>query len=80
MAINMITEIMRFGKKTGNEAITQQIAGYLMKTYDFESLGAGIMLGARKLVLKCRGSSGAAAIRSAAKIMINIKDNKTFYE
>lgn len=80
MAINMITEIMRFGKKTGNEAITQQIAGYLMKTYDFESLGAGIMLGARKLILKCRGSSGAAAIRSAAKIMINIKDNKTFYE
>ena len=80
MAINMITEIMKFGKKTGNEEITQQIAGYLMKTYDFESLGAGIMLGARKYVLKCRGSSGPVAIRSASKILININSNKTFYE
>lgn len=69
-AIALITEIMKFGKKTGQEEVAQQIAGYLMKTYDFESLGAGIMLGARKLVLKCRGSSGPAAIRSAAKILI----------
>jgi len=79
-AIALITEIMRFGKKTGQEAVAQQIAGYLMKTYDFESLGAGIMLGARKLVLKCRGSSGPAAIRSAAKILVNVKQDKTFYE
>ncbi len=79
-AIALITEIMRFGKKTGQEEVAQQIAGYLMKTYDFESLGAGIMLGARKLVLKCRGSSGPAAIRSAAKILINVIEDKTFYE
>ena len=80
MAVNLITEIMKFGKKTGQEEVAQQIAGYLMKTYDFESLGAGIMLGARKLVLKCRGSSGPAAIRSAAKILINVIEDKTFYE
>ena len=79
-AIALITEIMKFGKKTGQEEVAQQIAGYLMKTYDFESLGAGIMLGARKLVLKCRGSSGPAAIRSAAKISINVIEDKTFYE
>ena len=79
-AIALITEIMKFGKKTGQEEVAQQIAGYLMKTYDFESLGAGIMLGARKLVLKCRGSSGPAAIRSAAKILINVIEDKTFYE
>ena len=79
-AISLITEIMRFGKKTGNEEITQQIAGYIMKTYDFESLGAGIMLGARKYVMKCRGSSGAMAIKNTAKILINIMNNKTFYE
>ena len=51
-----------------------------MKTYDFESLGAGIMLGARKVILKCRGSSGATAIKNAAKILINLNSNKTFYE
>lgn len=79
-AIALITEIMKFGKKTGQEEVAQQIAGYLMKTYDFESLGAGIMLGARKLVLKCRGSSGPAAIKSAAKILINVIEDKTFYE
>lgn len=79
-AIALITEIMKFGKKTGQEEVAQQIAGYLMKTYDFESLGAGIMLGARKLVLKCRGSSGPSAIRSAAKILINVIEDKTFYE
>ena len=80
MAVNLITEIIKFGKKTGNDEITKQIAGYLMKTYDFESLGAGIMLGARKVILKCRGSSGASAIKNAAKILINLNSNKTFYE
>ncbi|MBO6280828.1 MAG: phosphate acyltransferase [Bacilli bacterium] len=80
MAINLITEIIKFGKKTGNEEITKQIAGYIMKTYDFESLGAGIMLGARKLVMKCRGSSGPVAIKNTAKILANIIANKTFYE
>lgn len=80
MAVNLITEIIKFGKKTGNEEITKQIAGYIMKTYDFESLGAGIMLGARKYVMKCRGSSGAMAIKNTAKILVNIVNNKTFYE
>ena len=79
-ATALITEIIKFGKKTGNEEISKQIAGYLMKTYDFESLGAGIMLGAKKYVLKCRGSSGPAAIRSAVKILVNIMSDKTFYE
>ena len=80
MAINLITEMIKFGKISGQEDITMQIAGYLMKTYDFESLGAGILLGAKKLVLKCRGSSGATAINNAAKILINISENKSIYE
>lgn len=79
-AVNLITEIMKFGKMTGNDMICKQIAGHIMKTWDFESLGAGIMLGARKLILKCRGSSGATAIKNAAKILINVHDNKTVYE
>ena len=80
MAINLITEIMKFGKMTGNEEVTKQIAGYIMKQYDFESLGAGIMLGARKYVMKCRGSSGPIAIKNTTKILVNIMNNKTFYE
>lgn len=80
MAINIITEIMKFGKMTGNEETTKKLAGYLMARYDFESLGAGIMLGAKKLVMKCRGSSGPMAIKNVAKILINVSNNKTFYE
>ena len=79
-AVALITEIMKYGKKTGNEMMAQQLAGYLMKTYDFESLGAGIMLGARKYVMKCRGSSGPMAIKNTVKILVNIMENKTFYE
>lgn len=79
MAMNLITEIVKYGKKTGNAA-AMEIVGYLMKRFDFESLGAGIMLGTRKLVMKCRGSSGASAIRSAAHILINLAENKTLYE
>ena len=80
MAINIITEIMKYGKKSNNEEITNNLVGYLMARYDFESLGAGIMLGAKKLVMKCRGSSGAKAIKNVAKILINVSNNKTFYE
>ena len=79
MAVNLITEMVKFSKKTGNASI-MELVGYLMKTYDFESLGAGILLGAKKLVLKCRGSSGADAIYNASKILINIAENKTLYE
>lgn len=79
MAVNLITEIVKYGKKTNNPA-AMEIVGYLMKIYDFESLGAGIMLGAKKLVLKCRGSSGATAIKNTAKILVNLQENKSFYE
>ena len=82
MAVNLITEIVKYGKKAGGakEGVAMEIVGHLMQTYDFESLGAGIMLGARKMVMKCRGSSGAKAIRNAAHILINIAENKTIYD
>jgi len=79
-AMNLITEIFKFGKMTGNEDISKQIAGHLLHTFDIESNGAGIMLGAKKLILKCRGSSGPKAIRSAAKILINVYNDRSAYE
>lgn len=80
MAVNLITEMIKWGKKTGNDEVIMQLAGHIMYTYDFESNGAGIMLGAKKLVLKCRGSSGPKAIKNACKILLNIDANKTIYE
>lgn len=80
IAVNLITEMMKFAKATGNEQVGGMIAQHIMHTYDFESNGAGIMLGAKKLVLKCRGSSGKKAIKNACKILINLQENKTIYE
>lgn len=80
MAMNLITEIVKFGKKTGKEAETMEIVGYLMKKFDFESLGAGIVLGIRKPVMKCRGSSGAVAIRNAVQMMVNLAEGRPLYE
>ena len=80
IAVNLITEMMKYGYKSGKEEVAKEFAGHIMKTYDFESNGAGIMLGARKLVLKCRGSSGAKAIKTACHILINLANNKTIYE
>ena len=79
MAINLITEIVKYAKKTGNPA-AMEIVQYLMGKFDFASLGAGIMLGIRKKVVKCRGSSDRVAIKNAAKILINLLENKTLYE
>ncbi len=79
MAVNLITEIIKYGK-IHQQPAAKEIAGYLMSRFDFASLGAGIMLGTRKLVMKNRGSCSRGAVRNAAQILINIADNKTIYE
>lgn len=79
MAVNLITEIIKYGK-THQQPAAKEIAGYLMSRFDFASLGAGIMLGTKKLVMKNRGSCSRAAVRNAAQILKNIADNKTIYE
>ena len=80
MAVNLITELIKFGKMSGNEQVCGMAAQHIMRTYDLESNGAGIMLGAKKLVLKCRGSSGHRAIQTACKILINLANNRSIYE
>lgn len=79
MAVNLITEIVKYGKMH-NVPAAKEIVGYLMSRFDFASLGAGIMLGTKKLVMKCRGSSNRTAVKNAAQILANISDNKTLYE
>ena len=79
MAVNLITEIVKYGKMH-NVPAAKEIVGYLMSRFDFASLGAGIMLGTSKLVMKCRGSSNRTAVKNAAQLMVNVSDNKTLYE
>ena len=79
MAVNLITEIVKYGK-SHNIPAAQEIVGYLMSKFDFASLGAGIMLGTRKIVMKSRGSCNRTAVKNAAQILINIAENRTLYE
>ena len=79
MAVNLITEMVKYAKKTGNEEHVMPLVGYLMKTYDFESLGAGIVLGIKAPVIKVRGSSKRSAIANAAGVLINMSENKNIY-
>lgn len=80
MAVNLITEMIKYAKKTGNEEHVMPLVGYLMKTYDFESLGAGILLGVKAPVIKIRGSSKKEAVLGATAVLINMNENKTIYE
>ena len=80
MAVNLITDIVKYAKKSGDEEHIMPLVAHLMKTYNWNSLGAGIILGVKHPVLKCRGSSGAEAICSAGKILINLEEGKTFFE
>ena len=79
MAVNLITEIVKYGKMH-NVPAAKEIVGYLMSRFDFASLGAGIMLGTSKLVLKNRGSCHREAVKNAAQILVNIAENKTIYD
>ena len=79
MAVNLITEIVKYGKMH-NVPAAKEIVGYLMSRFDFASLGAGIMLGTRVPVLKNRGSCRREAVCNAAQILVNMAENKTIYE
>ena len=80
IAKNLITEFIKFGKMSGNDEVMMKAAGHVMHKYDIESNGAAIMLGAKRVVLKCRGSSGDKAIATACRILVNLHSNKTMYE
>ena len=80
MAKRLLTDIVKYAKKTENESI-MQLFGHLMKVYDFGSLGGGIILGARKLVVKARGTADKTAILNVCGMILNmLKNNKVFEE
>ena len=48
-----------------------EVAQYLMKSYDISALGGGLVLGARKLIIKARGNSDERAIVNISRMMLN---------
>ena len=77
-AERVIRDIVIYSKKN-NRPDLMPLVQHLMQTYDISSLGGGIVLGARKTVIKCRGNSGEMAILNTGKMLINLANNRKMY-
>lgn len=78
IARRIITDIVKYAKKTGSGEI-MNLVGYLMKIYDFSSLGGGIILGAGKPIIKARGSANADSIMNTSEMLLNMAKNKDLF-
>lgn len=75
----LIKDIVVYSKKNNRPEIMPLVAN-LMGIYDISSLGGAIVLGVRKPIIKCRGNSDEKAIVNTGEILINIANNKSFFE
>jgi fatty acid/phospholipid biosynthesis enzyme len=51
-----------------------------MKKYDIASLGGGIILGAKKTVVKAHGAADEKAIMNTIGIVLNLAKNKSVFD
>ena len=79
MAKRIITDIVKYAKRTGNESV-MELVGHLMGIYDFGSLGGGIILGCKKPVVKIRGNAGDRAVVSTSVMLMNMAENKAIFD
>ena len=77
-AERVIRDIVIYSRKN-NRPDLMPLVQHLMQTYDISSLGGGIVLGAKKTVIKCRGNSGEMAILNTGKMLINLASNRQMY-
>ncbi len=78
MAMRMMTDIARYARANGSEEVGR-LFGHLMSTYNFGSLGGGLILGCRKPLIKTRGSAGAEAVVNTAEMLLNMSKNRSVY-
>ena len=78
-ARRIITDIVKLSKKTGDESL-MKVVGYLMRLYDFNSLGGGVILGVRKPVIKAHGAANSQSIVSTISIALNLAKNENMYQ
>lgn len=77
-ARRIITDIVKIAKKTG-KAEYMALVSELMEKYDFNSLGGGIILGAKKTVVKAHGAANENSIVSTIGIVLNLAKNKDVF-
>ena len=78
-ARRIITDIVKIAKKTGNSEY-MVLVSELMAKYDFNSLGGGIVLGAKKTVVKAHGAANETTIVSTIGIVLNLAKNKDVFD
>ena len=78
IARRIITDVMVYGKKTGNPEI-MKLVQYLLGVYDFNALGGAILLGVGKPVVKARGSANADSIKNTSEILLNMAQNRDIF-
>ena len=78
-ARRIITDIVKLAKGTGHPEY-MPLVGELMKKYDIASLGGGIILGARKTVVKAHGAADERAIMNTIGIVLNLAKNKSVFD
>ena len=74
----IITDIVKISKKSGKEEYMALI-GELMQLYGMDTLGGGIILGARKPVVKAHGAADAGAIVNTIGMVLNLAKNKDVF-
>ena len=74
-ARRIITDIVRFARKTGNESCMALVA-HLMGIYGMDTNGGGIILGVRKLVIKAHGAADKQALKGVINMTLTLAKNK----
>ena len=78
-AKRVITDVVKFAKKTGSEDV-MALAGQLLGMYDIESLGGANLLGVRKSIVKMHGSANERTIVNSTEMLLNMAHNKAVFD
>lgn len=78
VARRIIKDIVVYSKKTGNESL-MEVVSHLMKLYDFNSLGGGVILGAKKPVVKAHGAANEMSIVSTVGMVLDLAKSKAVF-
>jgi glycerol-3-phosphate acyltransferase PlsX len=71
----IITDIVKIAKKSGKQEY-MALVGELMALYGMDSLGGGIILGAKKPIVKAHGAADETAVVNTLGIVLSIAKNK----
>lgn len=77
-AKRVITDIVKIAKSGHPEYMP--LVMELMQKYDIASLGGGIILGAKKTVVKAHGAADEKAIMNTIGIVLNLAKNKSVFD